>query len=147
MFSWRDCQQGLLVFGAIGSGKSYAALRPIARRFRKAALAMACVASDQGDVRERLTRQKLAGGALIADGKDGAIIADLEGLFDIVVKPGMRVGPYEGLAPDQIVRALRGAAGGRVDESSKLWMDGDGLQVLVLGQAGRVGACTDGRGA
>lgn len=124
MFSWRDCQQGLLVFGAIGSGKSYAALRPIARRFRKAALAMACVASDQGDVRERLTRQKLAGGALIADGKDGAIIADLEGLFDIVVKPGMRVGPYEGLAPDQIVRALRGAAGGRVDESSKLWMDG-----------------------
>ncbi|KAG0923388.1 hypothetical protein G6F61_014492 [Rhizopus arrhizus] len=67
MFSWRDCQQGLLVFGAIGSGKSYAALRPIARRFRKAALAMACVASDQGDVRERLTRQKLAGGALIAD--------------------------------------------------------------------------------
>ncbi|MEW2846870.1 TraM recognition domain-containing protein [Stenotrophomonas maltophilia] len=124
MFSWRDCQQGLLVFGAIGSGKSFAALRPIARRFRKAALAMACVASDQGDVRERLTRQKLAGGALIADGKDGAIIADLEGLFDIVVKPGMRVGPYEGLAPDQIVRALRGAAGGRVDESSKLWMDG-----------------------
>lgn len=124
MFSWRDCQQGLLVFGAIGSGKSYAALRPIARRFRKAALAMACVASDQGDVRERLTRQKLAGGALIADGKDGAIIADLEGLFDIVVKPGMRVGPYEGLAPDQIVRALRGASGGRVDESSKFWMDG-----------------------
>ncbi|OWQ53634.1 TraM recognition domain-containing protein [Stenotrophomonas maltophilia] len=124
MFSWRDCQQGLLVFGAIGSGKSYAALRPIARRFRKAALAMACVASDQGDVRERLTRQKLAGGALIADGKDGAIIADLEGLFDIVVKPGMRVGPYEGLAPDQIVRALRGAAGGRVDEKSKLWTDG-----------------------
>lgn len=124
MFSWRDCQQGLLVFGAIGSGKSYAALRPIARRFRKAALAMACVASDQGDVRERLTRQKLAGGALIADGKDGAIIADLEGLFDIVVKPGMRVGPYEGLAPDQIVRALRGASGGRVDEKSKLWTDG-----------------------
>ena len=121
MFSWRDCQQGLLVFGAIGSGKSYAALRPIARRFRKAALAMACVASEQGDVRERLTRQKLAGGALIADGKDGAIIADLEGLFDIVVKPGMRVGPYEGLAPDQIVRALRGASGGRVDEKSKLW--------------------------
>ncbi|HGM5957937.1 TPA: TraM recognition domain-containing protein [Stenotrophomonas maltophilia] len=124
MFSWRDCQQGLLVFGAIGSGKSYAALRPIARRFRKAALTMACVASDQGDVRGRLTRQKLAGGALIADGKDGAIIADLEGLFDIVVKPGMRVGPYEGLAPDQIVRALRGAAGGRVDEKSKLWTDG-----------------------
>lgn len=124
MFSWRDCQQGLLVFGAIGSGKSYAALRPIARRFRKAALAMASVASEQGDVRERLTRQKLAGGALIADGKDGAIIADLEGLFDIVVKPGMRVGPYEGLAPDQIVRALRGAAGGRVDEKSKLWTDG-----------------------
>jgi TraM recognition site of TraD and TraG len=124
MFSWRDCQQGLLVFGAIGSGKSYAALRPIARRFRKAALAMACVASEQGDVRERLTRQKLAGGALIADGKDGAIIADLEGLFDIVVKPGMRVGPYEGLAPDQIVRALRGASGGRVDEKSKLWTDG-----------------------
>lgn len=124
MFSWRDCQQGLLVFGAIGSGKSYAALRPIARRFRKAALAMACVASDKGGVRERLTRQKLAGGALIADGKDGAIIADLEGLFDIVVKPGMRVGPYEGLAPDQIVRALRGASGGRVDEKSKLWTDG-----------------------
>ncbi|HGM6770664.1 TPA: TraM recognition domain-containing protein [Stenotrophomonas maltophilia] len=124
MFSWRDCQQGLLVFGAIGSGKSYAALRPIARRFRKAALAMASVASEQGDVRERLTRQKLAGGALIADGKDGAIIADLEGLFDIVVKPGMRVGPYEGLAPDQIVRALRGASGGRVDEKSKLWTDG-----------------------
>ncbi|WP_251476068.1 TraM recognition domain-containing protein [Stenotrophomonas lactitubi] len=124
MFSWRDCQQGLLVFGAIGSGKSYAALRPIARRFRKAALAMTSVASDQGDVRERLTRQKLAGGALIADGKDGAIITDLEGLFDIVVKPGMRVGPYEGLAPDQIVRALRGASGGRVDEKSKLWTDG-----------------------
>lgn len=32
--------------------------------------------------------------------------------------------PYEGLAPDQIVRALRGAAGGRVDEKSKLWTDG-----------------------
>ncbi|HHA2941508.1 TPA: TraM recognition domain-containing protein, partial [Stenotrophomonas maltophilia] len=45
-------------------------------------------------------------------------------LFDIVVKPGMRVGPYEGLAPDQIVRALRGASGGRVDEKSKLWTDG-----------------------
>lgn len=36
----------------------------------------------------------------------------------------MRVAPYEGLAPDQIVRALRGAAGGRVDEKSKLWTDG-----------------------
>lgn len=125
MFSWRDCQQGLLVFGAIGSGKSFAALRPIARRFRRAALAMACVAPGHADARERLKQQKLAGGgALIADGKDGAIISDLEGLFDIVVKPGMRVAPYEGLAPDQIVRALRGAAGGRVDEKSKLWTDG-----------------------
>ncbi|MDG9941949.1 TraM recognition domain-containing protein [Stenotrophomonas maltophilia] len=125
MFSWRDCQQGLLVFGAIGSGKSFAALRPIARRFRRAALAMACVAPGHADARERLKQQKLAGGgALIADGKDGAIISDLEGLFDIVVKPGMRVAPYEGLAPDQVVRALRGAAGGRVDEKSKLWTDG-----------------------
>lgn len=125
MFSWRDCQQGLLVFGAIGSGKSFAALRPIARRFRRAALAMACVAPGHADARDRLKQQKLAGGgALIADGKDGAIISDLEGLFDIVVKPGMRVAPYEGLAPDQIVRALRGAAGGRVDEKSKLWTDG-----------------------
>jgi hypothetical protein len=125
MFSWRDCQQGLLVFGAIGSGKSFAALRPIARRFRRAALAMACAAPGHADARERLKQQKLAGGgALIADGKDGAIISDLEGLFDIVVKPGMRVAPYEGLAPDQIVRALRGAAGGRVDEKSKLWTDG-----------------------
>ncbi|RRU85024.1 hypothetical protein EGJ24_08205 [Stenotrophomonas maltophilia] len=125
MFSWRDCQQGLLVFGAIGSGKSFAALRPIARRFRRAALAMACVAPGHADARERLKQQKLAGGgALIADGKDGAIISDLEGLFDIVVKPGMRVAPYEELAPDQVVRALRGAAGGRVDEKSKLWTDG-----------------------
>lgn len=125
MFSWRDCQQGLLVFGAIGSGKSFAALRPIARRFRRAALAMACAAPGHADARERLKQQKHAGGgALIADGKDGAIISDLEGLFDIVVKPGMRVAPYEGLAPDQIVRALRGAAGGRVDEKSKLWTDG-----------------------
>lgn len=125
MFSWRDCQQGLLVFGAIGSGKSFAALRPIARRFRRAALAMACAAPGHAHARERLKQQKLAGGgALIADGKDGAIISDLEGLFDIVVKPGMRVAPYEGLAPDQIVRALRGAAGGRVDEKSKLWTDG-----------------------
>ncbi len=125
MFSWRDCQQGLLVFGAIVSGKSFAALRPIARRFRRAALAMACVAPGHADARDRLKQQKLAGGgALIADGKDGAIISDLEGLFDIVVKPGMRVAPYEGLAPDQIVRALRGAAGGRVDEKSKLWTDG-----------------------
>lgn len=114
MMSWRDLTQGLIIYGAIGSGKSYSLMRPVARRYRRTAEAIARKRGKNGK----------AGGALVADGKDGAIIADLEGLFDIVVKPGMRVGPYEGLAPDQIVRALRGAAGGRVDEKSKLWTDG-----------------------
>lgn len=114
MMSWRDLTQGLIIYGAIGSGKSYSLMRPVARRYRRTAEAIARKRGKNGK----------AGGALVADGKDGAIISDLEGLFDIVVKPGMRVAPYEGLAPDQIVRALRGAAGGRVDEKSKLWTDG-----------------------
>ncbi len=114
MLSWRDLTQGLIIFGAIGSGKSYALMRPLARRYRRAAAALARKQGKKG----------MAGGALIADGKDGAIISDLEGLFDIVVKPGLSVGPYEGLEPDQIVKALRGASGGVVDEKSKLWSDG-----------------------
>ncbi|HHA2444916.1 TPA: TraM recognition domain-containing protein [Stenotrophomonas maltophilia] len=114
MLSWKDATQGLIIFGAIGSGKSYSLMRPLARRYRRAAEA---IARKQG-------KKSTAGGALIADGKDGAIITDLEGLFDIVVKPGLSVGPYEGLEPDQIVKALRGASGGVVDEKSKLWSDG-----------------------
>jgi len=114
MLSWRDLTQGMIIFGAIGSGKSYSLMRPLARRFRRTSLALATKRGMTG----------LAGGALIADGKDGAIITDLEGLFDIVVKPGLSVGPYEGLEPDQIVKALRGASGGVVDEKSKLWSDG-----------------------
>ncbi len=114
MLSWRDLTQGMIIFGAIGSGKSYSLMRPLARRFRRTSLALATKRGMTG----------LAGGALIADGKDGAIITDLEGLFDIVVKPGLSVGPYEGLEPDQIVKALRGASGGVVDENSKLWADG-----------------------
>lgn len=114
MISWRDLTQGLVIFGAIGSGKSYSAMRPLARRFRRAGLALGV----------KLGLGGMAGGALIADGKDGAIISDLEGLFDIVVKPGLTVAPYEGLEPDQIVKALRGASGGEVDPDSKLWADG-----------------------
>lgn len=114
MLSWRDLTQGMIIFGAIGSGKSYSLMRPLARRFRRTSLALATKRGMTG----------LAGGALIVDGKDGAIITDLEGLFDIVVKPGLSVGPYEGLEPDQIVKALRGASGGVVDENSKLWSDG-----------------------
>lgn len=114
MLSWRDLTQGMIIFGAIGSGKSYSLMRPLARRFRRTSLALATMRGMTG----------LAGGALIADGKDGAIITDLEGLFDIVVKPGLSVAPYEGLEPDQIVKALRGASGGVVDEESKLWTDG-----------------------
>lgn len=112
--SLRDLTQGLIVFGMPGTGKSYSILRPIARRYRRAVEAIARKAGKKG----------MAGGALIADGKDGAIISDLEDLFDIVVKPGLAVGPYEGLEPDQIVKALRGASGGVVDEKSKLWSDG-----------------------
>jgi len=112
--SLRDLTQGLIVFGMPGSGKSYSILRPVARRYRRAVEAIARNAGKKGT----------AGGALIADGKDGAIISDLEDLFDIVVKPGLAVGPYEGLEPDQIVKALRGASGGVVDEKSKLWSDG-----------------------
>jgi len=118
MLSWRDLSQGLLAYGAIGSGKSYALLRPLARRFRRTALALAMSRQRPGEALESL------GGALIADGKDGAIITDLQGLFDIVVKPGFRVAPYEGLEPDQIVKALRGASGATTDERSKLWNDG-----------------------
>ncbi len=114
MLSWRDLTQGMIIYGAIGSGKSYALMRPLARRFRRTAAALARKQGKKG----------MAGGALIADGKDGAIISDLEGLFDIVVKPGLTVAPYEGLEPDQIVKALRGASGGVVDEKSKLWSDG-----------------------
>jgi len=118
MLSWRDLTQGLLIYGAIGSGKSYGLLRPIGRRFRRTALALALRRQGHG------ADLKSLGGALIADGKDGAIITDLEDLFDIIVKPGFRVAPYEGLEPDQIVKALRGASGAATDERSKLWNDG-----------------------
>lgn len=115
MLSWRDLSQGLLAYGAIGSGKSYSLLRPVARRFRRTGLALAMSGGR-------------AGGALIADGKDGAIITDLQGLFDIIVKPGFRVAPYEGLEPDQIVKALRGAGGAVIDDRAKLWQEGgDGV--------------------
>lgn len=115
MLSWRDMTQGTIIFGAIGSGKSYSVMRPFARRFRKSALALGT----------QLGVNRSMGGALILDAKDGAIITDLgDSMFDIVVRPGMTVAPYEGLEPDQIVKALRGASGGKVDEKSKLWSDG-----------------------
>lgn len=118
MTSWRDMSQGTLTYGVIGSGKSYRVLRPVARRFRRTALALAAQELAKGRNVDSM------GGALIADGKDGAIITDLEDLFDIVVKPGFRVAPYEGLEPDQIVKALRGANGATADERAKLWNDG-----------------------
>ncbi|UKE46234.1 TraM recognition domain-containing protein [Xanthomonas cerealis] len=115
MLSWRDLTQGLIIYGRIGSGKSYGGLRPLARRYRKSALALATKRGIEGN----------AGGALILDAKDGAIISDLgDDAFDIIVRAGMSVAPYEGLEPDQITKALRGATGGKVDERSKLWSDG-----------------------
>jgi hypothetical protein len=115
MLSWRDLTQGLIIYGRIGSGKSYSGLRPLARRFRKTALALGAQRGLNGS----------AGGALILDAKDGAIISDLgKDAFDIVVRAGMSVAPYEGLEPHQVTKALRGATGGRVDEKSKLWSDG-----------------------
>ncbi len=115
MLSWRDLTQGLIIYGRIGSGKSYSGLRPLARRYRKSALALAAQRGMTGS----------AGGALILDAKDGAIISDLgDDAFDIIVRAGMSVAPYEGLEPDQITKALRGATGGKVDEKSKLWSDG-----------------------
>lgn len=115
MLSWRDLTQGLIIYGRIGSGKSYSGLRPLARRFRKTALALGAQRGLKGS----------AGGALVLDAKDGAIISDLgDDAFDIIVRAGMSVAPYEGLEPDQITKALRGAAGGKVDEKSKLWSDG-----------------------
>ena len=56
------------------------------------------------------------------------VAGDLQGLFDIIVKPGFRVAPYEGLEPDQIVKALRGAGGAVIDDRAKLWQEGgDGV--------------------
>ncbi|UBB22794.1 TraM recognition domain-containing protein [Stenotrophomonas maltophilia] len=127
MLSWRDLTQGLIVYGRIGSGKSFSVLRPLARRYRESALAVGLRNELKGSAAGEtvLDAKRSGGGALILDAKDGAIISDLgKDAFDIVVRAGMSVAPYEGLEPDQITKALRGATGGKVDEKSKLWSDG-----------------------
>ncbi len=126
MLSWRDLTQGLIVYGRIGSGKSFSVLRPLARRYRESALAVGLRNELKGAPRAEtvLDAKRSGGGALILDAKDGAIISDLGRTRLISSCAQACRWPYEGLEPDQITKALRGATGGKVDEKSKLWSDG-----------------------
>jgi hypothetical protein len=114
MLSWRDLTQGLIVYGRIGSGKSFSVLRPLARRYRESALAVGLRNELKGSAAgETVLDAKRSGWSThprregrrdhLRSGKDA---------FDIVVRAGMSVAPTR--AWSQIhTKALRGATEGQ----------------------------------
>lgn len=102
--SLNDLSTHLHVFGATGTGKTSSILRPLAMR-----LAV---------LPERI-------GMILSDGK-GGMVADMRDMLDIVVEPGTKFAPFQGLGSEEITTSFAESHGESMDNKDSIWVMGAG---------------------
>ena len=105
-----DLSTHMMVWGKSGTGKTTSILRPTALRLKL--------------LPERV-------GAILSDGK-GAMVADMRSLLDIVIEPGTKFAPFQGMDPDTVAEAFNEATDDGI-KSEAIWSDGaDNFHLFAL---------------
>ncbi len=102
----------MMVFGATGTGKTSSVLRPLA-------------------VWLKTLPEKEKIGAVLSDGK-GAMVADMRALLDIVIEPGTKFAPFQGMDAETVAKAFNEATDEGI-KSEAIWTDGaDNFHLFAL---------------
>lgn len=105
-----DMSTHMMVWGKSGTGKTTSILRPTALRLKL--------------LPERV-------GAILSDGK-GAMVADMRSLLDIVIEPGTKFAPFQGMDPETVAEAFNEATDDGI-KSEAIWSDGaDNFHLFAL---------------
>lgn len=102
--SVEDAKTHVMLFGYTGKGKTAKGIRPY--MLRLAALPIAI-------------------GAIVSDGK-GALVADTRDWFDIIIEPGTKFAPFQGMTALMIATAFAEANGESFDNKDSIWVRGAG---------------------
>lgn len=100
----KDLMTHLHIFGATGTGKTSSILRPLALW---------------------LSVQKERIGMIFSDGK-GAFVSDMRPLCDIVIEPGTKFAPFQGMDSEEITNAFAEAHGESMSSEDSIWVQGAG---------------------
>jgi len=99
-----------MVFGATGTGKTSSVLRPLA-------------------VKLKTLPEKI--GAILSDGK-GAMVEDMRSLLDIVIEPGTKFAPFQGMDAETVAMAFNEATEDGI-KGEAIWTDGaDNFHLFAL---------------
>ena len=110
--SLNDFTTHLMIFGATGTGKTSSGLRPVAVHLKTLPLS------------ERI-------GAVLSDGK-GAMVADMRSLLDIVIEPGTKFAPFQGMDAETVAKAFNEATDDGI-KGEAIWTDGaDNFHLFAL---------------
>lgn len=108
--SLNDLSTHMMVFGATGTGKTSSVLRPLA-------------------VKLKTLPEKI--GAVLSDGK-GAMVADMRALLDIVIEPGTKFAPFQGMDAETVAKAFNEATDDGI-KGEAIWTDGaDNFHLFAL---------------
>lgn len=108
--SLSDFSTHLMVWGNSGKGKTSSLLRPVALRMKL--------------LPERI-------GAILSDGK-GAMVEDMRDFLDIVIEPGTKFAPFQGMDPDTVAEAFNEATDDGI-KGEAIWTDGaDNFHLFAL---------------
>lgn len=122
----KDLMSHLHIFGATGTGKTASILRPLALR---------------------LATLPYKIGMILTDGK-GAMVADMRSLLDIVIEPGIKFAPFQGLSAEDVAYAFTEAAAKKTSGDNAIWTQGAGdfhlyaltiLEALIAHEKNRIG--------
>ena len=122
----KDLMTHLHIFGATGTGKTSSILRPLALWLS-------------------VLPEKI--GMIFSDGK-GAFVSDMRAICDIVIEPGTKFAPFQGMDSEEITNAFAEAHGESMDSKDSIWVKGAGtfhrfalaiLEALVAHEKSRRG--------
>ena len=99
-----DFKTHIFIFGATKTGKTSSMLRPFGLRLKT--------------LPERI-------GAIISDGK-GALVEDMRSLLDIIIEPGVKFAPFQGLSAEMVAEGFAESNGTSMDDKDSIWVKGAG---------------------
>lgn len=100
--SFFDSLTHIFIFGLTGKGKTAATIRKYMLELSK-------------------LRMKI--GALVADGK-WALVADTRAWFDLIIEPGIKFAPFQGMTALQVARAFAEANAAAMHDKDSIWSQG-----------------------
>lgn len=108
--SMLDFSMHLMVWGRSGKGKTSSFLRPVALRMKM--------------LPEQI-------GAILSDGK-GSMVEDMRDFLDIVIEPGLKFAPFQGMDPETVAEAFNEATDDGI-KGEAIWTDGaDNFHLFAL---------------